>query len=114
MLTRIKTELKYERTEVISEHDLTSNITYCMNADNTEIFVQCDLGVRRRKAVGPEHVKSRVTAGIAHELGKLDYNKAKHYLRNTRYRSVLSKDDEENYSFFIDVVVSDEGNESAS
>lgn len=108
----IKIQLKYERTERISERYPTTSVTYLLTASEAQIMVERDLHLRRREAADPEMVERRSLHEICDELGKHDYNNAKQHLRNTAYRSVSARDDDDELSV-VDVAVSHEGENPA-
>lgn len=108
----VKIQLKFERVEGISERYPTSGQTYYISANEAEIMVERDLELRRRDADDPEHVEPRNIDEIVDELGKHDYNNAKQHLRNTTYRSVSARDDDDELSV-VDVAVSHEGEDPA-
>lgn len=109
---QVKIELKFERTEGISERYPTRTVTYYISADGAEVMVERDLAIRKAAAESPEQVEPRSIEQIADELGKHDYNNAKKQLRHTTYRSVSGRDDEEDVSI-IDVALSREGEDPA-
>lgn len=103
----IKIQLKHERTEGISERYPTTSVSYVITASEAEIMVERDLRLRRQEAADPEEVERRSLHEIFDELGKHDYNNAKQHLRNTIYRSVSAKDDDDdNEISVIDAVAS--------
>ncbi|WP_034650128.1 sigma-70 family RNA polymerase sigma factor [Corynebacterium vitaeruminis] len=103
----IKIQLKHERTEGISERYPTTSVTYVITASEAQIMVERDLHLRRQEAADPEQVERRSLHEICDELGKHDYNNAKQHLRNTIYRSVSAKDDDnDNEISVIDAVAS--------
>jgi DNA-directed RNA polymerase specialized sigma subunit len=108
----VKIQLKFERVEGISERYPTSGQTYYISANEAEIMVERDLELRRRDTDDPEHVEPRNIDEIVDELGKHDYNNAKQHLRNTTYRSVSARDDDDELSV-VDVAVSHEGEDPA-
>ncbi|OIR40522.1 RNA polymerase subunit sigma-70 [Corynebacterium sp. NML140438] len=108
----IKIQLKFERTEKISQRYPTSSTTYYITADQAEIMIERDLELRRQEAEEPQQVKRRCIYEICDELSKRDYNNARQQLRNTTYRSVAAKDDDEELSI-VDVAVSNEGMDPA-
>lgn len=108
----IKIQLKHERIEGISERYPTSSATYFITADKAEIVVERDLELRRQEAADPEMVERRSIHEICDDLSKHDYNNAKQHLRNTAYRSVSARDDDDDLSV-VDVAVSHEGEDPA-
>ncbi|MGO3330744.1 hypothetical protein [Brevibacterium aurantiacum] len=52
-----KIQLKFERTQGISERYPTSSATYFITADKAEIMVERDLELRRQEAANPGQVK---------------------------------------------------------
>ncbi|HCG2965525.1 sigma-70 family RNA polymerase sigma factor [Corynebacterium striatum] len=101
----IKIQLKHERIEGVSERYPTSSATYFITADKAEIMVERDLELRRQEAADPEMVERRSIHEICDDLSKHDYNNAKQHLRNTIYRSVSAKDDDDEIPV-IDAVAS--------
>ncbi|MGK2351621.1 sigma-70 family RNA polymerase sigma factor [Cutibacterium sp. V947] len=108
----IKIQLRFERTEGVSERYPTSSATYFITADKAEIMVERDLELRRQEAADPGQVERRSIHEICDELSKHDYNNAKQHLRNTTYRSVSARDDDDELSV-VDVAVSHEGEDPA-
>lgn len=53
-LSRIKIQLKFERTEQISERYPAITTTYYISANEAEIMVERDLELRRRDTDAPE------------------------------------------------------------
>ncbi|AEK92783.1 RNA polymerase factor sigma 70 [Corynebacterium pseudotuberculosis P54B96] len=101
----IKIQLKHEHTEGISERYPTTSVTYLITASEAQIMVECDLHLRRQEVADPEQAERRSLHEICDELGKHDYNNAKQHLRNTTYRSVSAKDDDDEIPV-IDAVAS--------
>lgn len=101
----IKIQLKQEHTEGISERYPTTSVTYLITAREAQIMVERDLHLRRQEVADPEMVERRSIHEICDDLSKHDYNNAKQHLRNTAYRSVSAKDDEDEISV-IDAVAS--------
>lgn len=101
----IKIQLKHERTEGISERYPTTSVTYVITASEAQIMVERDLHLRGQEAADPEQAERRSLHEICDELGKHDYNNAKQHLRNTTYRSVSAKDDDDEIPV-IDAVAS--------
>lgn len=101
----IKIQLKHERTEGISERYPTTSVTYLITASEAQIMVERDLHLRRQEAADSEQAERRSLHEICDELGKHDYNNAKQHLRNTTYRSVSAKDDDDEIPV-IDAVAS--------
>lgn len=101
----IKIQLKHERTEGISERYPTTSVTYLITPSEVQIMVERDLHLRRQEAADPKQVERRSLHEICDELGKHDYNNAKQHLRNTTYRSVSAKDDDDEIPV-IDAVAS--------
>ncbi|WP_461168545.1 sigma-70 family RNA polymerase sigma factor [Trueperella pyogenes] len=109
----IKIQLRFERTEGVSERYPTSSATYFITADKAEIMVERDLELRRQEAADPGQVERRNIHEICDELSKHDYNNAKQRLRNTTYRSVSARDDDDELSV-VDAAVSHEGEDPAA
>ena len=101
----IKIQLKHERTEGISERYPTTSVTYVITASEAQIMVERDLHLRRQEAADSEQLEPRSLHEICDELGKHDFNNAKQHLRNTIYRSVSAKDDDDEIPV-IDAVAS--------
>ncbi|QTG75814.1 sigma-70 family RNA polymerase sigma factor [Trueperella pecoris] len=74
-------------------------------------MVERDLELRRQEAADPGQVERRSIHEICDELSKHDYNNSKQHLRNTTYRSVSARDDDE--LSVVDAAVSHEGEDPA-
>ena len=100
-----KIQLQHERTEGISERYPTTSVAYVVKASEAQIMVERDLHLRRQEAADSEQLEPRSLHEICDELGKHDFNNAKQHLRNTIYRSVSAKDDDDEIPV-IDAVAS--------
>lgn len=107
-----KIQLQHERTEGISERYPTTSVAYVIKASEAQVMVERDLHLRRQEAPYLEQAERRNLHEICAELGKHDYNNAKQQLRNTTYRSVSARDDDDELSV-VDVAVSHEGEDPA-
>lgn len=107
-----KIQLKHERTEGISERYAITSVTYVITASEAQIMVERDLELRRQEAADPGQVDRRSIHEICDELSKRDYNNTNQHLRNTTYRSVSARDDDDELSV-VDVAVSHEGEDPA-
>lgn len=101
----IKIMFQHERTENITERYPTTNATYYITADEANIVVERDYQQRLEAADTPGEVTRRPVEEIFDELSKQDYNNAKQHLRNTGYRSVSAREDDEELSI-IDTTAS--------
>lgn len=101
----IKIVFESERTRNIREAFPTTESTYWITADEESVMVERDYQLRREQADDPTKVKRRSIHTIFDELSKVDINNAKQHLRNTTYRSITGRGDDEEISI-IDVAIS--------